>query len=141
MPRKSTAELSTLPVDSGDAPSLLVPGSHLPEPVVPVFNEIVASAARGHFFPVDRLLLEQLSVAVFICRELAEAVARDGVIIDGKPNQAGRHLRQQQATVASLSTKLRLTTQSRVTKRGAASAARTADLSAADIYENATRGC
>jgi hypothetical protein len=104
---------------------------------LPVFDEIIAGVAADHFKPADRVILEQLAVAVFIARELAAGVVRDGVIINGKPNQAARHLRQQQATIATLSTKLRLTTQSRITKRGAASAADSGPMSIAELYDKA----
>ena len=137
MPIKSAAALSIIPPRSVSTPPGLLPCEHVPDAARAIFAEIVSSVAPGHFRPCDRTLLEQLAVAIFIARELADHVTTEGVIVAGRPNQAARHLRQQQATVASLATKLRLTTQSRISKRGAASAADSGMHSISEIYENA----
>ena len=138
MPRKSAASLAVTRTGEQSTPLSLAPGDHLPEPARPIFYEIVSSVASGFFSPTDRALIEQLAVALYVCRELATALVADGVIgQDGAPNQVGRHLRSQQQTVIALQTKLRLSKQARATKRGAAAAANAAPPSIAEIYENA----
>ena len=138
MPRKSAAALAIAPMGEPRTPLSLAPGEHVPEAARPIFYEIVSSVAPGFFTPTDRALLEQLAVALWVCRQLATALETDGVIDqDGKANQVGRHLRSQQQTVIALQTKLRLSKQARATKRNAASAAKAAPPSVAEIYEAA----
>ena len=119
MPRESLASLTTTPVV--DVARLrLLPRSELSPDVQRAFSAIVGSAAPDHFREPDRLMVEQLAQALVIQRQAAEALAEQGLLVDGKPNPLIRVVREQARLVASLLTKLRLTVQARVSKDRAA---------------------
>jgi len=138
MPRKSTAALATLSAVPAAA-RILIAGQHVPEAARAIFSEIVSSVSPGHFLPVDRPLLEQLAVALYVARELTDSIVRDGVVIDGKVSQAVKVLKQQQALVGSLASRLRLTTQNRISKERAGTVSRGGAASIGEIYDNAMR--
>ena len=73
-----------------------------------------------------------------ISRELTTAIEEDGAVVALVPHPAIGPLRQQQQLICSLSTKLRITPQSRVTKRQAARATEDVRPSAAELYDRAS---
>ena len=135
MPRKSLSELSTPKSGEKPVPRLLLPGSHLQKPARAIFAELISSVGEGHFMPIDRPMLEQLSVAIHISRELAAVIDREGVMLCDKVNPVVRHLKAQQALIGKLASRLRLTTQNRISKDKAGTAARHGGASTAEIYE------
>ena len=137
MPRKSINELGVAAPVSSIAPQLLRPGSHVPDSAKTVFQEIVASVRDGHFQPIDRPLLEQYAVAISIAREVAQASDKDGTVVDGKVNPACKFLKQQQALCGQLASRLRLTTQNRMSKEKATTGAYGGAESIAELYERA----
>lgn len=138
MPRKSAAALAVV-APTPESASVLFAGQHVPVPARVIFDELVSSVAPGHFLPVDRALLEQLAVALYIARELAKSIESDGVVIDGKVSQAVKVLKQQQALIGQLASRLRLTTQNRMSKEKAGTGAHGGLGSISEIYDNAMR--
>ena len=138
MPRKSTAALATITAVPAAA-RILIAGQHVPEPARAIFSEIVSSVSPGHFLPVDRPLLEQLAVALYVARELTASIVRDGVVSHGQVTQPVKVLKQQQALIGSLASRLRLTTQNRVSKERAATVSKGGAASLGEIYDNAVR--
>lgn len=139
MPRKSINELSVVRPDSGTAPGLLLPGSHVPATVRVVFAEIVGSVSVGHFSTADRALLEQFATALHVAREIAAAVDAEGVVVEGRLNPLAKALKQQQAIVGQLASRLRLTTQSRISKDKASRTARGGSQSISELYDRGVR--
>ena len=139
MPRKSITELTTPTPGEKPARRILLPGSHLPKPAKAIFAEIVSSVGQGHLQPVDRPLLEQLSVAIFVARELTAAIDTQGVLVLDKVNPVVRHLKAQQALIGQLSSRLRLTTQNRISKDKAGTTASKGRVSTAELYDLARR--
>ena len=134
MARKSISALTTISSIAASV-SILTAGQHVPEPARAIFAELVSSVTPGHFLPADRVLLEQLAVAVYVARELADSIERDGVIVDGKVSQAVKVLKQQQALIGSLASRLRLTTQNRISKERAGTVAKGGADSIGELYD------
>jgi hypothetical protein len=103
MPRKSSAALSVVPIVVA-RPALHPPPS-LTEPEREVFTELAAQAT--HLKPADVPLLASLAQAILLSRQLARDPAR---VADWE-----KAVRAQ----AMLSTKLRMTPQSRTDSRAA----------------------
>ena len=137
MPRKSAAAQAIKPASTTPAGRSLLPGSHLSDAASEVFGELVGSVSAGHFLPVDRVMIEELAVAIHIARELAGAIDRDGVMDGDRVMPAVKVLKQQQALIGQLASRLRLTTQNRVSKDRAATAARDGAPSISELYESA----
>jgi hypothetical protein len=115
MPRPSADSLAVAPVvDVGRA--RLLPDTDLAPAEQRAFSVIVRSVAGDHFREGDRLLVTQLARAVVIADAAAAELDRQGLIVDGAPNPLIRVVREQARLVASLATKCRLTTQSRISK-------------------------
>ena len=137
MARKSANDLAVVRPYSGATPRLLLPGDHVSNAAAAVFMEIVNSVQDGHFQPIDRPLLEQYAVAVSIAREVATEIDNAGAVVDGRVNPACKFLKQQQALCGQLASRLRLTTQNRMSKEKATTGAQGGCESVSELYERA----
>lgn len=117
MPRQSTASLAV--VKPHKAAGLLQPRAATPQAVAEVFREIVASEGADHFRVSDRPLVEELARSLWMLRAAGEALARDGLMFEGELHPCVKTIQKQQTIAAMLSTRLRLTPQSRYTARTA----------------------
>ena len=85
-----------------------------------MFSELVASVGPAHFRESDRPIVEELAQAVAIAREASQALAEQGLLVEGedgeRPNPLLKVISTQGRLIASLATRCRLTPQSRISK-------------------------
>ena len=119
MPRRSAADLAFPRIDG--RPDRLTPPPSLSTNARSAFVAIVDAAEPEAFRPGDLPLLCRLAVAQTWCERAERNLEIDGgVLADGRLSPWVAVLEKQTKTVASLSTKLRLTPQSRYDARAAA---------------------
>lgn len=117
MPRESAASMAVVKPQKGAG--LLQPRAATPAAVAEVFRELVASEGPDHFRLSDRPMVEELARSIWMLREAGDALARDGLMLDGTVHPCVKVVQKQETIVAMLSTRLRLTPQSRYTARTA----------------------
>ncbi|MFZ1831296.1 MAG: P27 family phage terminase small subunit [Pseudomonadales bacterium] len=122
MPRKSLAELSTTVVDTRHI--RLAPPSHLSEAAAAVWCDLVAAVGPEHFTRADGPLLEQYAVACVMARRAADALERDGEVIDGKASPWLVIQEKSVRALVALSARLRVCPQSRFDRLKAGTNAR-----------------
>lgn len=115
MPRTSAEAISLASYTRAmpESEGCLVPPEGLDDAAARVFAETVQSVRPGHFRPCDIPVLVEYCAAIVHARQAAELLARDGLLVDGKPHPAHRILRAERAALALLASRLRLTPASR----------------------------
>jgi len=112
MARKSAADLATRPsLSSRNRPP---PPDGLPADAAALWVKLCANVAADYFAGADLVLLEALVTADHEKRRCDALVQLEGPIVDGKAHAAAKLSNQYAATVAALSSKLRLCKSSRV---------------------------
>lgn len=117
MPRKSTAALLLPPVD-GASPRLKPPAS-LSAPEAQLFRDLIAAVDRKHFRSSDLPLLCRYVEAAVLAEEAARELREHGAVIDGRPSPWLVVQEKCVRTIGSLSLRLKLSPQSRLTNRDA----------------------
>jgi phage terminase small subunit len=110
--RKSAALKAMGPLEERSPPRLQ-PSSQLSEAEFAVFTSIVSSVPPEHFQSSDEPLLIEYATAVVQARRAAEALRRDGDVVDGKPSPWLVVQEKSTRAMVSLSLRLRLSPQAR----------------------------
>lgn len=122
MPRKSVAELTTLPVAPGRAVGRLMPDRGLPDGVRSIFLATVRAAPPAHFCELDRVALVEFAQAAARCQRAEAAIAQEGDVVNGKPSPWLLVLRDARHQVTALLPKLRLCPSARIQAKSARAA-------------------
>lgn len=116
MPRKSAAALSA-PSTSQPVISLTPPRS-MSKRAAAIFRELTASVEPAHFDAGDLPLLRQYCAAIELAERAEAALTRDGAVTDkGRPSPWLTVQEKSHRAMTALSLRLRLSPQSRATKR------------------------
>jgi hypothetical protein len=132
MPRKSSAALGVVPIDSGRTRPRLVPSEGAPPDVVAIFRQILASAPADHFKVGDAPLVEAYAQAISLARQSTQELATNGPVIAGRPSPWIYCQEKAHRAIAALSMRLRLSPQHRAHSR---SAGRKADRPSRSYYD------
>jgi len=99
--------------------------AYMEGPVRCLFEDIVATVAADHFAPCDAPLLEQYAIAATQAREAADALRRQGAVVDGKASPWIVVQEKSQRAMVALAMRLRISPQSRFDRLKAGTTART----------------
>ncbi len=111
--RTSTAE--TAVVDFAEVrATMLRPSEDATQEVKTLFHQIISSAPADHFRKQDEPLVEQYAQAVALSRAAFLKLQREGVVNNGKASPWVSILEKAHKSSIALSTKLRLSPQSRI---------------------------
>jgi hypothetical protein len=110
--KKSTAELSIVRLQTNTTPRIS-PRSEAPAEVRALFAEIVASCPPTHWRPSDTYLVESLAQAILTERAAYQNIALESAVVGARVSQWISVAATSCKQIALLSTKLRLTPQSR----------------------------
>jgi phage terminase small subunit len=116
MPRKSAASLTVVSSLDERRSRVSAPG-HLPAEVRAVFDEITSSVSTRHLRECDSPVIAALAAAIHANREAMNAIAREGLLVDGHVNAHVAVLNTTSKLIASLSVKLRLTPTGRLDRK------------------------
>ena len=111
MPRRSAAALAIAPGNL--APTRLQPPSDLPTAERAIWTTITGSCRADHFVPSDGLLLRRYVETLVLARAAAEAVRKQGAVVDGKLSPELLALEKLDKSVLGLTRVLRLAPQQR----------------------------
>jgi phage terminase small subunit len=113
------AELTQFPRIDVGAPIHLETPHDLPKALRTIVDDLIASQKAGHFKRGDEILLESYAAAHLLGREAFEKIKQEGAVIDGKPSPWLTVLEKTGRALVSLSGRLRLFPQMRVSSRDA----------------------
>jgi phage terminase small subunit len=115
MPRKSSAALLVPPLDG--SPPQLEPPPSLSPPERQLFIDLVAAVDRRHFRPSDLPLLCRYVEAAVLAEQAAKELREHGAVIDGRPSPWIVIQEKSVRALTSLSMRLKLSPQSRLSNR------------------------